>query len=144
MPPDNEPWFRSPAATLAAGLVGLALVAGLVIAVVQMSSRWDTTDPDIVVPPGTHLPEAPHVMATTTSSTSTSYTTVKLSTTDIGLPIEAPSGSTTTSTSGSELPLPSAVTPTSTNAVAPTFPGSFPSRATHPPGPRPVPGRPSG
>ena len=64
--------------------------------------------------------------------------------TDIGLPIEAPSGSTTTSTSGSELPLPSVVTPTSTNAVAPTFPGSFPSRATHPPGPRPVPGRPSG
>ncbi|HNA50899.1 MAG TPA: hypothetical protein PKI02_13560 [Mycobacterium sp.] len=142
MAPDNEPWYRSSAATLAAGLIGLALVAGLVIAVVQMSSRWDTTTSDIVVPPGTHVPEAPHVMATTPTS-STSYTTsVRLSTTDIGLPLEVPSSTTTTS-SGSESPIPSIVTPTSTNAVAPTFPGSFPSRVTHPPGPRQAPGRPS-
>lgn len=142
MPPDNEPWFRSPAATLAAGLVGLALVAGLVIAVVQMSSRWDTTNSDVVVPPGTHVPEAPHVMATTPNSSTSYTTTVRLSTTDIGLPLEVPSSTTTTTSSGTESSIPPV--PTSTNAVAPTFPGSFPSRATHPPGPRPMPGRPSG
>ena len=144
MAPDKQPWYQSSAATLAAGLVGLALVAGLVMAVVQMSSRWSTTDSDTVLPPGTYLPDVPHLNATTPTGSSTSYTTsVQLSTTDIGLPLEVPSSTTTTS-SGSESPIPSIVTPTSTNAVAPTFPGSFPSRVTHPPGPRQAPGRPSG
>ena len=143
MAPDKQPWYQSSGATLAAGLAGLALVAGLVMAVVQMSSRWGTTDSDTVLPPGTHLPDVPHFNATTGTGSSTSYTTsVQLSTTDIGLPSETPSSSTTSSSAS---PTPESPTSsTSSTAVAPTFPGTFPTRVTHPPGPRLVPGRPSG
>lgn len=141
MAPDKQPWYQSSAATLAAGLVGLALVAGLVMAVVQMSSRWSTTDSDTVLPPGTYLPDVPHFNATTPTGSSTSYTTsVQLSTTDIGLPTETPSSSTTSSSAST-----TTGPPTPSTAVAPTFPGTFPTRVTNPPGPRTGrPGRPSG
>jgi len=86
MASEKQPWYRSPAATLTAGLVGLAIIAGLVTAVVQMSSRWSTPESETVVDPG-QLPQPPQFAATTTSpTTSTSYPPVQLSTTDIGRP----------------------------------------------------------
>ncbi|WP_328350414.1 hypothetical protein OG976_15800 [Mycobacterium sp. NBC_00419] len=126
---DTTPWYRSSAATLAAGLLGLGIIAALVFTVVRMSGQWNTGETDTVVPPGTHLPEPPHFAATTTAGTSTTYTTVRLSTTDIGLPGETPS--TTGTTTPTDVSAPPTPPP---GAVAPTFPGSFPTRVTHPPG----------
>ncbi len=131
MPQHKAPWYRSAAATSAAGLLGLAVVAILVYAVVTMSSRWSTTDTETVLPPGTHIPDAPHIAKTTAGSTSTSYPSVRLSTTDIGLPGE----STTSGTSSPTSSAPSSEVPPS-ERVAPTFPGTFPTRVTHPPGTR--------
>ncbi|AKK25795.1 hypothetical protein [Mycobacterium sp. EPa45] len=130
MPQHKAPWYRSTAATSAAGLLGLAVVALLVYAVVSMSSKWSTTDTETVLPPGTRLPDAPHIAKTTAGSTSASYPSVRLSTTDIGLPGE----STTSSTSSSSTTITSEVPPS--ERVAPTFPGTFPTRVTHPPGTR--------
>lgn len=131
MPPETTPWYRSAAATSAAGLLGLALIAILVTAVVTMSSKWNTSENDSVVPPGTYIPQAPHVAKTTSaSSTNTSYPTVRLSTTDIGLPGESTTSGTTPSSA-----VPSSEVPPS-ERVAPTFPGSFPTRVTNPPGTR--------
>ncbi|WP_059015467.1 hypothetical protein [Mycobacterium sp. M26] len=129
MAPETTPWYRTSAATFAAGLLGLGIIAGLVYAVITMSGQWSGDDSETVVPPGTHLPEPPHFAATTTSATSTTYTTVRLSTTDIGLPGEV--SSTTGTTTPTDLPVPTSPPP---GAVAPTFPGSFPTRVTHPPG----------
>ncbi|MCV7344970.1 hypothetical protein [Mycolicibacterium rhodesiae] len=131
MPQHKAPWYRSAAATSAAGLLGLAVVAILVYAVVTMSSKWSTTDTETVLPPGTHIPDAPHIAKTTSGSTSTSYPSVQLSTTDIGLPGE----STTSGTSSPTSSTPSSEVPPS-ERVAPTFPGTFPTRVTHPPGTR--------
>lgn len=133
MPQHKAPWYRSAAATSAAGgLLGLAVVAILVYAVVTMSSKWSRTDTETVLPPGTHLPDAPHVAKTTSGSTSTSYPSVRLSTTDIGLPAE----STTSSTTASSTETTSEVPP-SERVAPPTFPpGTFPTRVTHPPGTR--------
>jgi hypothetical protein len=130
MPQHKAPWYRSAAATSAAGLLGLAAVALLVYAVVTMSSKWSTTDNETVLPPGTHLPDAPHIAKTSAGSTSTSYPSARLSTTDIGLPGE----STTSSTTSSSTETTSEVPPS--ERVAPTFPGTFPTRVTHPPGTR--------
>lgn len=128
----QQPWYRSSAATFAAGLLGLAVIAGLVLAVIKMSGQWNTGETGTVLPPGTHLPEPPHFAATTTSgSSSTTYTTVRLSTTDIGLPNE--SSTTTTTSSPTDTPASSEPPPP---ATAPTFPGTFPTRVTHPPGTR--------
>ena len=131
MPQHKAPWYRSSAATSAAGLLGLALIAILVYAVVTMSSKWSTTETETVLPPGTHLPQAPQVKNKTTSaSTSTSYPSVRLSTTEIGLP-----GESTTSGTPSPSAVPTSEIPPS-ERVAPTFPGSFPTRVTNPPGTR--------
>ncbi|MCX2933864.1 hypothetical protein ORI20_26690 [Mycobacterium sp. CVI_P3] len=127
----TTPWYRTSAATSAAGLLGLALIAILVYAVITMSSKWSSPESDTVLPPGTHLPEPPHVVGKSSSSTSTSYPNVRLSTTDIGLPGE----STTTSGTPSSSVDPEADIPPS-ERVAPTFPGTFPTRVTNPPGPR--------
>jgi hypothetical protein len=132
----RRPWYRSSAATFGAGLLGLALIAGLVMTVIKMSGQWNTQDSETVLPPGTHLPEPPHFAGTTTAGSSTTYTTVRLSTTDIGLPTESAtsSGTTTTpSSSTADTPTPSTSPPP---ATAPTFPGTFPTRVTHPPGTR--------
>jgi hypothetical protein len=131
MPKHNAPWYRSAGATSAAGLLGLAVVAILVYAVVTMSSKWSTTDTETVLPPGTHLPAPPHIANTTSASTTTSYPSVRLSTTDIGLPGESTTSSTSSSESSSTEP--SSEIPPS-ERVAPTFPGTFPTRVTHPPG----------
>ena len=50
------PWYRSSAATFAAGLLGLALIAALVMTVIKMSGQWNTHDSETVLPPGTQLP----------------------------------------------------------------------------------------
>jgi hypothetical protein len=131
----QKPWYRSSGATFAAGLLGLALITGLVLLVIRMSGQWNVRDSEVVVPPGTHMPEPPHVVGTTAGS-STSYTTVHVSTTDIGLPTESGTSSSTTpssTTSGTDTPSTSTSPPP---AVAPTFPGTFPTRVTHPPGTR--------
>lgn len=130
MPPQNTPWYRTPAATSAAGLLGLALIAILVYAVVTMSSKWSNSETETVPPPGTYVPEAPHVAGTTKGSTSTSYPPVRLSTTDIGLPGESTTTSGTPTTTGDQSTIPPA------ERTAPTFPGTFPTRVTNPPGPR--------
>lgn len=130
MPQHKAPWYRSSAATSAAGLLGLAVVALLVYAVVTMSSRWSTSETETVLPPGTYVPEAPHVAGSSKSSTSTSYPPVRLSTTDIGLPGESTTSSTTPTTTSDQANIPPS------ERVAPTFPGTFPTRVTHPPGTR--------
>jgi hypothetical protein len=129
----QKPWYRSSGATFAAGLLGLSLIAGLVMAVITMSGQWKTRDSETVLPPGTYMPEPPHFAGTTSSGSSTAYTTVRLSTTDIGLPNESATSSTTTTSPSSPTDSP---TPTTTPppAVAPTFPGTFPTRATNRPG----------
>jgi len=129
MPQHKAPWYRSSAATSAAGLLGLAVVALLVYAVVTMSSKWSTSETETVLPPGTYVPEAPHVAGSSKSSTSTSYPPVRLSTTDIGVPGESTTSATPTTTSDQANIPPS-------ERVAPTFPGTFPTRVTHPPGTR--------
>ena len=132
----QKPWYRSSGATFAAGLLGLTLITGLVMVVITMSGQWNVRDSEVVLPPGTHMPEPPHVMGTTAGS-STSYTTVHVSTTDIGLPTESATSSSSTTpsstTSGTDTPSTSTSPPP---AVAPTFPGTFPTRVTHPPGTR--------
>lgn len=135
--PEQGAWYRSSTATLVAGVVGLVLIAGLVVAVVQMSGRWNTREESIV--PAPFVPEAPYVVATTRASTSAGSSTsyppgVQVSTTDIGLPSEIPTSSAATS-SDSPSPSPSSPPP-STQATAPTFPGPFPTRVTGRPGPR--------
>jgi hypothetical protein len=132
----QKPWHRSSGATFTAGLLGLALIAGLVMTVIKMSGQWNTRDSETVPPPGTHLPEPPHFAGTTTAGSSTTYTTVGLSTTDIGLPSESSTSSssaTTSPSSSTDTPTPSTSPPP---ATAPTFPGTFPTRVTHPPGTR--------
>ncbi|WP_319436966.1 hypothetical protein [Mycobacterium sp. RTGN5] len=130
MPQQTTPWYRTAAATSAAGLLGLALIAILVYAVVTMSSKWSTEETDTVVPPGTYVPEAPHIAGSSKSSTTTSYPQVRLSTTDIGVP----SGSTTSGTTSSSAESTSETPPA--ERTAPTFPGTFPTRVTNPPGTR--------
>jgi hypothetical protein len=127
----KTPWYRSAAATSAAGLLGLALIAILVMAVVTMSSKWNTSETETVLPPGSHLPEPPHIAKTTSASTTKSaYPSARLSTTDIGLPGE----STTSGTSSSSAEPTSQIPPS--EQIAPTFPGTFPTRVTNPPGTR--------
>jgi hypothetical protein len=129
MAQETTPWYRSAAATSAAGLLGLAVIAILVYAVVTMSSKWSSPESETVLPPGTYVPEAPHVASTSKSSTSTSYPQVRLSTTEIGLPSESTtSGTPTSSSPTSDIP--------PAERTAPTFPGSFPTRVTNPPGGR--------
>jgi hypothetical protein len=135
MPPGREPvtttpWYRTSAATSAAGVLGLAVIAALVYAVVTMSSEWSAPQNDSVLPPGPYVPEAPHVAGTSKStSTSTSYPQVHLSTTEIGGPSDTTtSGTPTTTSDQAEIP--------PAERTAPTFPGTFPTRVTNPPGAR--------
>jgi len=129
MPQQTTPWYRTAAATTAAGLLGLVVIAILVYAVITMSSKWSTEETDTVVPPGTYVPQAPHVAGSSKSSTSTSYPQVRLSTTDIGVPGETTtSGTPTTTVDQSNIP--------PAERTAPTFPGTFPTRVTNPPGTR--------
>jgi hypothetical protein len=126
----TTPWYRTSAATSAAGVLGLAVIALLVYAVITMSSEWSSPETETVAPPGTYVPEAPHIAGNSNeSSTSTSYSQVRLSTTEIGLPSDsATSGTTTSASDTSDIP--------PAERTAPTFPGTFPTRVTNPPGTR--------
>jgi hypothetical protein len=125
-PPGNQPWHRTTGAIVTAGGVGAALLAVLVVTVVQYSDDWGQVDPTVLT--------TPPVLATTTetrasepfiitpSDTSSSYpTSVSVSTSDFGLPGATTSGTDTTSsttssssrTAGSE-PSDEDATPTTT------------------------------
>lgn len=129
----DTPWYRSAAATVAAGIAGLVVVAGLVIAVIRMSAQWDSPESQTFVPPATPLPGLPHHIATTsTTSTPTFTTSVKLSTTDIGLPGETTTtGSSTTGTSTTT----STTAPATTSTTESTTTSRPPSTTTAAPAP---------
>ncbi|MET0899829.1 MAG: hypothetical protein ABWY45_18115 [Mycobacterium sp.] len=99
-----EPWYRTPAAVSTAGVVGIALVGGLVFTVVKMSDQW--SQPPTMSTVLTTVPTTQQTLRTTTpfivtpssTDTSTFPTSVQLSTTDIGVPGET----TTTTTDSSE------------------------------------------
>jgi hypothetical protein len=100
---DSEPppWYRTQAAMFTAGGLGLLFVAILVWTVVQMSGEWSTPSTTVFTTPAT--PAAPVVRSSTTaliatpSDSSTSYSRIPLSTTDIGLPGAPPESSSGTS-----------------------------------------------
>jgi hypothetical protein len=84
-----------------AGVVGAALVAGLVVTVVRMSDQWTSPTPTVMT---TSVPTTQQTLRTTepfiatpTYSSTSFPTSVRLSTTDIGVPGE----STTTTTTDS-------------------------------------------
>ncbi|CAN5370740.1 hypothetical protein BH11ACT6_BH11ACT6_37370 [soil metagenome] len=89
-----EPWYRSTAAVSTAGLVGVALVGGLVYTVVDKSDQWSR--PPTMSTVLTTVPTTQQTLRTTepfivtpSSETSTFPTSVRLSTTDIGVPGES-------------------------------------------------------
>jgi hypothetical protein len=97
----HQPWYRTPAATFAAGGVGLLLIAALVMTVVRMSDQWTvpvstTFTTTSTLAPQT-IPAGERVDAATTSDTPTSYTMPSFSTTETYPPSDQPS---TTDTSG--------------------------------------------
>jgi len=88
-----EPWYRSTAAVSTAGVVGIALVGGLVFTVVTMSDQWSR--PPTMSTVMTTVPTTQQTLRTTepfivtpSSESSTFPTSVRLSTTDIGVPGE--------------------------------------------------------
>ena len=91
-----EPWYRTPAAISTAGVVGVALVGGLVFTVVKMSDQW--SQPPAMSTVLSTVPTTPQPLRTTTpfiatpssTETSTFPTSVRVSTTDIGVPGETP------------------------------------------------------
>jgi hypothetical protein len=104
-----EPWYRTPAAVSTAGVVGIALVGGLVFTVVKMSDQW--SQPPAMSTVMTTAPTTQQTLRTTTpfivtpssTDTSTFPTSVRLSTTDIGVPGETTTTD-STDTSPSESP----------------------------------------
>jgi hypothetical protein len=96
---ENEPWYRQPAVTFTAGGAGLLLIAGLVVAVVQLSDDWSQPSNTVFTTPATteQTLRSTQPFIITPSSSSTTYpTSVSVSTTEIGLPGEATSSSETT------------------------------------------------
>jgi len=102
----DQPWYRTTAATVAAGGLGAVLLAALVYAIVQFSDDWTNPAPTMLTTVGTPPPapstesgRAPFVI--TPSGTSTTFTTsVPVSTTNIGVPTDqTTTGSDTSATS---------------------------------------------
>ena len=100
--PDEDPvsWHRSTAAVSLAGVAGIVVVGALVVTVVQYSDQWSSPPTPTVVT--TSAPTTAQTLRTTepfiatpTYGSSTFSTSVRLSTTDIGVPGEV------TSTTGS-------------------------------------------
>lgn len=86
-----------------AGVVGAALVAGLVVTVVKMSDQWTSPTPTVMT---TSVPTTQQTLRTTepfiatpTYSSTSFPTSVRLSTTDIGVPGESTTTTTTTDSS---------------------------------------------
>lgn len=107
--PGNDTWHRKPGAVFAAGGLTVAVLATLVVTVVQKSDEWSkpvtpvlTTLPSPTAPT-TSRSQAPLIITPDTSS-STFTTSVPLSTTDIGLPGPAESTPTTSESGESETP----------------------------------------
>ena len=101
--PGETPWYRTTAATVAAGGIGAVLLLGLVLAVVRMSDEWSkptTTVLTTTVPsaaPSSTRESQPFII--TPSTTSDTFTTsVPVSTTEIPGPSGTPTTSDTTST----------------------------------------------
>lgn len=103
---DDHPWYRTTAATVAAGGIGAVLLAALVYTIVQFSDDWTNPAPTMLTtaaipPPAPTTPgdRAPFVI--TPTDTSTTFTTsVPVSTTDIGVPTDqTTTGSDTSATS---------------------------------------------
>ncbi len=101
----DRPWYRTTAATVAAGGVGAGLLAALVYTVVQFSDDWTNPAPTMLTTAGIPPPapttqgdRQPFVITPTDTSTTFS-TSVSVSTTDIGVPTAlTPTTSTTTAT----------------------------------------------
>ena len=96
MAADNEPWYRTPAATITAGVTGLVIVIGLVVTVIQMSDDWSQPDSTVYTTPVTteQTLRTSQPFVITPSDTSTTYPTSRLSTTEIGSPGETTSDTT--------------------------------------------------
>ena len=97
MAADNEHWYRTPAAIITAGIVGLVLVIALVFTVVRMSDNWSQPGTTVYTTPviteQTLRTTEPFVI--TPSESPTSYPTSRLSTTEIGAPDETTTDTTT-------------------------------------------------
>jgi hypothetical protein len=121
---DNEPWYRTPAAIITAGVVGLVLIAALIFTVVQFSDDWSQPDTTVYTTPVTteQTLRTTEPFVITPSESSTSYPTSRLSTTEIGAPGDTSGTDTSTDDPG---PAP----PTSD----PRYPGTRPF--TRPPTP---------
>jgi hypothetical protein len=101
--PSEEPWHNSTGAVVGASAAGIAVLAVLVAAVVFMTGGDESQSPaDFVDPSFTETAAGSATSVTTTTPTITS--TPKISTTEINGPPAPPttSGSSDTSTSGSE------------------------------------------
>jgi hypothetical protein len=123
---ENQPWFRQPAAIFAAGGAGLVLLIALVVTVVKLSDQWSqpistTVFTTQVTTEQTLRSTEPFVV--TPSDSSTSYpTSVSVSTTEIGLPSDSTTSSTTDTTD----------TPIVT--TDPRYPGTHPYTTSPSPG----------
>lgn len=82
---------RGKALTVIAGILGIAVIGGLVTAVIMMSSRWNTVEAP-VFPPHQPLPQQTHTTHPSNTSSTRYTTSVPLSTTDIGAPGLTPQG----------------------------------------------------
>jgi len=104
----DEPWYRTTQAAVTGGVIGLGLLIALVLAVVRLSDDWGrpqetvfTTEP-VTLTTTTPRPSDGQPFIITPSYSSSTYTTsVPLSTTDIGLPTDSGTDTTTT-TSGTD------------------------------------------
>ena len=127
----DQPWYRTTAATVAAGGLGAVLLAALVYAIVQFSDDWTNPAPTVLTTVGTPPPapstesgRAPFVI--TPSGTSTTFTTsVPVSTTEIAGPTGLTTTTTTSDTSGTSATTTTTTTTatTATTSAAPVTPG---------------------
>lgn len=101
---EPEPWYRSQTATFTAGGLGLVLVAVLVWSVVSMSGQWSAPTDTMFTTPASPAPavvrSSTSALIATPSDSSTSYSRIPLSTTDIGLPGAPDTSTSDTSSSG--------------------------------------------
>lgn len=116
---NDEPWYRTPAAIVTAGVVGLVLIVALVFTVVHFSDDWSQPDTTVYTTPVTteQTLRTTEPFVITPSESSTSYPTSQLSTTEIGVPGETTSSDTPTDTPGFAPP-----------AGDPRYPGTRPFR----------------
>ena len=126
---EDQPWYRTTAATFAAGGLGAVLLAALVYAIVQFSADWTNPAPTVfttgVAPaPVTTTGSGGAPLIITPSETSNSFTTsVPVSTTEIAGPTDLTTTTTTSDTSGTSTTGTTTTTPTTTTTAPPTTAG---------------------